>query len=280
MEATEFVIEILCTGNELLSGTIVDTNAQWISSRITDAGGFVRRITVVGDEVNEISSAVKESIERKPNWLIVSGGLGPTYDDKTLEGIGTALNLKLVLDNNAVEMLRKSYTLHGLTTTNYELNHTRLKMARIPAGSTPIQNPVGSAPSVLIEIANKTTKIICLPGIPKELKAVFSENILPQIKKSISDFYIVRSYCETIGISEAMLAPTLSSIVDMYPSDSIYVKTHPQGYTSDNKPRLRIQIISKGKDRSKVQIRYSNILNTLIEKIELLGGKINSNIKL
>ena len=279
MEAAEFVIEILCTGNELLSGTIVDTNAQWISSKITDAGGCVRRITVVGDEVNEISSAVKESIERKPNWLIVSGGLGPTYDDKTLEGIGTALNLKLVLDNNAVEMLRKSYTLHGLT-TNYELNHTRLKMARIPEGSTPIQNPVGSAPAVLIEIANKTTKIICLPGIPKELKAIFSENILPQIKKSISDFYIVRSFCETIGISEAMLAPTLSSIVDMYSSDSVYVKTHPQGYTSDNKPRLRIQIISKGKDRSKVQIRYSNILNTLIEKIELLGGKINSNIKL
>jgi len=279
MEAAEFVIEILCTGNELLSGTIVDTNAQWISSKITDAGGFVRRITVVGDEVNEISSAVKESIERKPNWLIVSGGLGPTYDDKTLEGIGTALNLKLVLDNNAVEMLRKSYTLHGLT-TNYELNHTRLKMARIPEGSTPIQNPVGSAPAVLIEIANKTTKIICLPGIPKELKAIFSENILPQIKKSISDFYIVRSFCETIGISEAMLAPTLSSIVDMYSSDSIYVKTHPQGYTSDNKPRLRIQIISKGKDRSKVQIRYSNILNTLIENIELLGGKINSNVKL
>jgi nicotinamide-nucleotide amidase len=279
MEATEFVIEILCTGNELLSGTIVDTNAQWISSKITDAGGCVRRITVVGDEVNEISYAVKESIERKPNWLIVSGGLGPTYDDKTLEGIGTALNLKLVLDNNAVEMLRKSYTLHGLT-TNYELNHTRLKMSRIPEGSTPIQNPVGSAPAVLIDIANKTTKIICLPGIPKELKAIFSENILPQIKKSISDFYIVRSFCETIGISEAMLAPTLSSIVDMYSSDSVYVKTHPQGYTSDNKPRLRIQIISKGKDRSKVQIRYSNILNILIEKIELLGGEINSNIKL
>jgi molybdenum cofactor synthesis domain-containing protein len=279
MEATKFVIEILCTGNELLSGTIVNTNAQWISGKITDAGGFVRRITVVGDEVNEISSAVKESIERKPNWLIVSGGLGPTYDDKTLEGISTALDLKLVLDNNAVEMLRKSYTSHGLT-TNYELNHTRLKMARIPAGSTPIQNPVGSAPSVLIEIANKTTKIICLPGIPKELKAVFSENILPQIKKIISDFYIVHSYYETIGVSEAMLAPTLSSIIDTYPSDSIYVKTHPQGYTSDNKPRLRIQIISKGKDRSKVQIRYSNILNTLTEKIQMLGGKINSTIKL
>lgn len=279
MKATKFVIEILCTGNELLSGTIVNTNAQWISGKITDAGGFVRRITVVGDEVNEISSAVKESIERKPNWLIVSGGLGPTYDDKTLEGISTALDLKLVLDNNAVEMLRKSYTSHGLT-TNYELNHTRLKMAMIPAGSTPIQNPVGSAPSVLIEIANKTTKIICLPGIPKELKAVFSENILPQIKKIISDFYIVHSYYETIGVSEAMLAPTLSSIVDTYPSDSIYVKTHPQGYTSDNKPRLRIQIISKGKDRSKVQIRYSNILNTLTEKIQMLGGKINSIIKL
>jgi molybdenum cofactor synthesis domain-containing protein len=281
-EAAQVVIEILCIGNELLLGTIHNTNAQWISNKITEVGGSVKRITVVGDDVNEISIAVKESIRRKPNWLIISGGLGPTYDDKTLQGVGTALDLKLVLDNTAVEMLKKSYSLRNLTTmttttttTNHELNDIRLKMAKIPIGSTPIQNPVGSAPSVLIETASKTTKIICLPGVPKEMEAIFSESILPQIKKIIGDFYIANSSYEITGVSEAMLASALSNIVDSYPANSIYVKTHPLGYTGDNKPRLRIQIVSKGKDKSEVQMRYNNISNTLAEKINTLGGKIH-----
>jgi molybdenum cofactor synthesis domain-containing protein len=283
-EATRVIIEILCIGNELLLGTIHNTNAQWISNKITEVGGSVKRITVVGDDVNEISKAVKESLRRKPNWLIISGGLGPTYDDKTLQGVGTALDLKLVLDNTAVEMLKKSYSQRNLTTmttttttttTNHELNDIRLKMAKIPMGSTPIQNPVGSAPSVLIETASKATKIICLPGVPKEMEATFSESILPQIKKIVGDFYIANSSYEITGVSEAMLAPALSNIVDSHPANSIYVKTHPLGYTSDNKPRLRIQIVSKGKDKSEVQMRYNNISNTLAEKINTLGGKIH-----
>ena len=91
-----FTLEILCVGNELLSGIIINTNAHWISNKITESGGFVKRITVVGDAVNEIASAVKESIARVPNWLILSGGLGPTYDDKTLQGIAIGLDIDLV----------------------------------------------------------------------------------------------------------------------------------------------------------------------------------------
>jgi molybdenum cofactor synthesis domain-containing protein len=267
-----FTLEILCVGNELLSGITINTNAQWISNKITESGGFVKRITVVGDDVNEIASAIKESIARVPNWLILSGGLGPTYDDKTLQGIAIGLDLDLVLDKTAVNMLRKSYARRSM---NYELDEVRLKMAKIPRGSIPIQNPIGTAPSVLVEATPDKTKIICLPGVPKEMEAIFLESVLPQIKNTIGEFYLKEGSFEVTAVSEAMLAPMLSEIVESNPSDYTYIKTHPQEYSTENKPRLRIQLVAKGKDQNEVEMRYNTICNTLVKEIRRLKGEIN-----
>jgi nicotinamide-nucleotide amidase len=267
-----FTLEILCVGNELLSGITINTNAHWISNKITESGGFVKRITVVGDDVNEIASAVKESIARVPNWLILSGGLGPTYDDKTLQGIAIGLDIDLVLDKTAVKMLRKSYARLSM---NCELDEVRLKMAKIPRGSIPIQNPIGTAPSILVEATPDKTKIICLPGVPKEMEAIFLESVLPQIKNTIGDFYLKEGSFEVTTVSEAMLAPMLSELVESNPPDYTYIKTHPQEYSTGNKPRLRIQLVAKGTDKNEVEMRYNNICNTLIEEIRRLKGEIN-----
>lgn len=273
-----FATEVLCVGNELLSGITINMNAYLLSKKITEIGGSVRRITVIRDDVDEISLAVRDSIARKPDWLIISGGLGPTYDDKTLQGVASGLRLELELDNIALDMLKKSYSRQSM---NYELNEIRLKMAKIPVGSNPIQNPIGSAPSVLID--TDETKIVCLPGVPKEMEAIFLESILPQMKKIVGDFHIVESSYETIGVSEAMLAPILSDIVESNPHDSIYLKTHPLGvaritkhiYASDsNAPRMRVQIISKGNDKAEVQRRFDNISKILLQEISRLKGKI------
>ena len=290
----EASIEIISVGNELLSGTIANTNAQWISAQITKAGGTVKRITTLGDWDKEISSAIKDSIQRGPDWLILTGGLGPTYDDNTLRGLSSALGQRLKLDPSAVEMLRRSYAQHKqrLATKNSSINETRLKMARIPRGSIAFQNPVGSAPSVYVDVKSdagtKRTRIFCLPGVPKEMKAVFSGVILPQIKEKVGKHYVVESMFETIGVSESMLAPTLSRLVNSHPSDELYLKTHPKGYsdvttvTSNRrirtkpKPRLNIQIVSKGKERSQVETRYRTILDTLKVEIRRLGGKMYS----
>jgi nicotinamide-nucleotide amidase len=266
-------VEVICVGNELLLGTIDNTNARWICKKVAAAGGLVKRISVVGDEIDEISLAIKESLNRKPDWLIITGGLGPTYDDKTLEAVAVALGSKLFLENSAVEMLKKSYARYS---SNYKMDEIRLKMARIPNGAIPIQNPVGTAPSIILKNRNESvnTNIVCLPGVPKEMEAIFIENILPKIKEIIGDFSIIEGNYEVIGASEAELAPALSDIVESYPPYSIYVKTHPGGYTKDNKPKLRIQIVSKGKDESKVQQRYNNISNTLVEVIKKLNGTV------
>lgn len=283
--------EILCIGNEILSGTIVNTNAHWLSKMITQAGGSVKRVTVAKDDVNEISSVIKESLAREPSWIIICGGLGPTYDDKTLEGLAVALHVDLILDNAAIEMMKESYSRYS---SKHKLDETRLKMARIPKGSIPIQNPVGSAPSILIAtykkdnriivssfssssgtVAIADTMIVCLPGVPEEMKAIFLESILPKMKKMIGDFHFIETTHEITGVSEAMLAPTISMIVQSNPADLVYLKTHPLTFTNDsNKPKLRIQIVSKGRDRHEVQARYNNIFNTIIDEIHRLNGKV------
>jgi nicotinamide-nucleotide amidase len=283
--------EILCIGNEILSGTIVNTNAHWLSKMITQAGGSVKRVTVAKDDVNEISSVIKESLAREPSWIIICGGLGPTYDDKTLEGLAVALHVDLMLDNAAIEMMKESYSRYS---SKHKLDETRLKMARIPKGSIPIQNPVGSAPSILIAtykkdnriiissfssssgtVAIADTMIVCLPGVPEEMKAIFLESILPKMKKMIGDFHFIETTHEITGVSEAMLAPTISMIVQSNPADLVYLKTHPLTFANDsNKPKLRIQIVSKGRDRHEVQSRYNNIFNTIIDEIHRLNGKV------
>jgi molybdenum cofactor synthesis domain-containing protein len=268
-----FTVEILCIGNELLSGITVNTNAHWISYQLTQAGGIVKRITVVGDDVSEISSAVKESIARRPEWLIVSGGLGPTHDDKTLLGVAIGIGVDLVLDKNAAEMLKKSYARRSKI---YELNDIRLKMAKIPRDSTPIQNPVGTAPSVIICGTHDRANIVCLPGVPKEMEAIFLESILPEIKKTVGEFYVVESSFEVIGVSEAMLAPVLSKIIESNTLDRNYIKTHPLEYSSDNKPRLRVQIIAKGNDKHEVETRHNTVSCIIVQEIRMLKGKIIS----
>ena len=285
---SEVNIELLSIGNELLSGTIANTNAQWISTQTTKAGGTVKRITTVGDRHREISSTIRDCVHRGPDWLIISGGLGPTYDDKTLQGLSSALGQRLKLDPCAVEMLKKSYARHKqrLVSNDNKLNDVRLKMARIPRGSVPIQNPIGSAPSVFIEVkrgvGTRKTRIFCLPGVPKEMKAVFSRTILPQIKECVGKYYFIESMFESIGVSESMLAPTLSRLVDSYPTNNIYLKTHPRGYETKvsrnrkirSKPKLNIQVVSKGKDKSRVEARYNTIIDTLKVEINRLGGKM------
>jgi molybdenum cofactor synthesis domain-containing protein len=252
------IVEILCIGTELLSGITLNTNAYWLCSEITNVGGVVRRVTVVHDDLNEISSAAREALARKPNILITTGGLGATYDDITLEALATAFGKKVVLDSRAVEMLKKSYARHKL---HYELTESRLKMATIPEGSTPIQNPIGSAPAITEQAGG--ISIFCLPGVPSEMKAIFEEHILPRIKKSIGKFVAEELNYNTRGLTEAMIAPVL-----------IYLKTHPRGYYRKKTPQIKIQMISRGDNEKEVKNRLAAISKVIEKEVVKRGGII------
>ena len=256
-------VEILCIGNELLSGITLNTNAHWLSRKITKIGGLVKRVIVVRDDLNEIKLALRDSLSRNPNWIIVCGGLGPTYDDRTLLGIGKALKKTLMLNSTALGMVKKSYRYRH---RRVRINKARLKMAIIPKGSTPIENPVGNAPGILLCVHK--TQIICLPGVPNEMKAITTKSILPRMKQEIGDFSIRETNYHVQGISEAMISSRLTKIVDSVPNNRLYLKTHPRGYV-DNSPTIRIQLVSKGNNEEQVEhlnIKISKQITALIRK--------------
>ncbi|MEM3382424.1 MAG: nicotinamide mononucleotide deamidase-related protein [Nitrososphaerales archaeon] len=264
------VFEIISVGNELLNGKTLNTNAHWLAKTITKLGGFVRRCTVVRDDVDDISSAIKESIKRKVNWLIISGGLGPTYDDKTLQGLAKALNRELIVNADALKMVEKKYEMmahHGMI-KKADLTPERIKMAKLPKGSKPIINPIGTAPGVMIDDGYK--KIVCLPGVPVEMRAIFKESILPMITKVINNFYHEKSI-HTTGIVESELAPLIEKALSNNPL--VYIKSYPKGYEEGN-AKIEIQVTAMAEQYFTAKKRVEDALEQLKSMIMAHGGMI------
>jgi molybdopterin-biosynthesis enzyme MoeA-like protein len=145
-------------------------------------------------------------------------------------------------------------------------------MAIIPDGSTPIQNPVGSAPAIVEQAGD--ISIFCLPGVPSEMKTIFKEHILQRIKKSVGKFVAEELNYNTRGLTEAMIAPVLIEIVKSHPKNMIYLKTHPRGYYRKKTPQIKIQMVSRGDNKKEVRNRLSAISKVIEKEIVKRGGVI------
>jgi molybdenum cofactor synthesis domain-containing protein len=227
-------IEIVSVGNELLLGNTVNTNASWLAAQATSVGSEVSRITTIGDTLSEISGAVKESLRRAPDFLIITGGIGPTFDDMTLKGVARALGRRVRLDRDAVKMIRGHYA-RRFKGKRIKLTGPRLKMACIPNGGIPLPNPIGTAPGVLLT-ANRT-QIFCLPGVPSEAKAIFQTSVLARIRAEAGGRSYVESWLKISGIMESSLAPIIDRVMSREPG--VYIKSHPRG-VENNKPQIEL----------------------------------------
>ena len=148
--------EILTIGTELLLGEIVDTNTQTLALAFRGIGLDLFRTTTVGDNVERIAAAVGEALERS-EVLVTSGGLGPTVDDATREGIASALGLDLEFRDELWEEILARYQAFGS-----EPSDNNRVQATIPQGAIAISNPVGTAPGFIVEHEGKS--VIALPG--------------------------------------------------------------------------------------------------------------------
>ncbi len=263
-------IEILSIGNEILMGITANTNASWISLEINKLGGTVDRHTVIGDNINGIAKVVEDIISRKAQIVIVTGGLGPTYDDVTLEGIARALHTELKLNKEALDQVKKKYEEHQKDRIkDIKLTPARIKMAILPIGSVPIDNPVGTAPAVLNHKEN--TLIFCLPGVPQEMKEIFAGSIAPRIKKIITDQYVAEEKIEVLGIGESLLAPVLDKILANH--YNVYVKSHPRE-SEFNKPRLGIHVQVRRDDFNQANTIVENVITDITLEVVKIGGKV------
>lgn len=220
---TPVTVELFIIGNELLIGEIQDTNTHWLCHELHNLGGMVSRATVLRDELDVIAAELRYALARSPRAIIFSGGLGPTIDDLTLAAVAVGTGRELRLDETALRMIRQRYdelTARGILTEG-GLNPAREKMAWLPAGALPLHNPEGTAPAVLLEIG--ATTIICLPGVPSELKGIFATSLQPFLGETFSRGTAVLRTITVRSNDESIMEPVLSRTVHDHPQ--IYLKS-------------------------------------------------------
>ncbi|MHA2472558.1 MAG: molybdopterin-binding protein, partial [Promethearchaeota archaeon] len=217
-------VEFLIIGNEILIGKTLDSNSNWMAKRISRYGHHLKRITSVDDNLDTISSALKEIIKRNPDIIITSGGLGPTFDDMTLEGIALGLDRTLELNQHAYSSIKKAYEhAHKQGILKLEgMTKEREKMAYLPQGSIPLPNTVGTAPGVKVKEGD--ISIFILPGVPTEMKSIFRNIITPILKDKKGEF-LEKGFLFS-GIGESQIAPYTSELAQKYPQ--LWIKTHPR----------------------------------------------------
>ena len=264
------IVEIICVGNELLIGKTLNTNAQWLTRRVTTLGLTTRRVTVVGDNIDEISSAIKEAVQRSPGFILTTGGLGPTFDDKTLEGLAKGLERKIEVNEEALKMVKAKYLSYAQEgrMEAAELTPHRVKMAKLPEESKPLPNPVGTAPAVSIKHENVT--IIALPGVPSEMKNIFDESVASILKQAAHGITFFQTSIESTKVMESEMAPLIDKVMQSNPH--VYIKSHPKG--TERVPHIEFHLSTTAKDSSTARTRVSKALIQLTEMIQQKGGKI------
>jgi nicotinamide-nucleotide amidase len=172
-------VEILSTGDELLTGQVVDTNSTWLMDRLWDLGLMVRRKTLVGDDRADLRAAIEEACGRA-DVVVMSGGMGPTEDDLTSEVVASVLGVPLELHEPSLRAIEERMRSFGRVMTP-----NNAKQARFPRGAEPIPNRFGSAPGFAARIGRAT--LFCLPGVPVEFKGLCDEAVIPRLAARAGD---------------------------------------------------------------------------------------------
>jgi nicotinamide-nucleotide amidase len=267
-------VEILSIGNELLLGNTVNTNAAWLATKVTSLGGNVTRITTVADNLHEISTAVRESIGRKPGFLITTGGIGPTFDDMTLKAVAKALRMRLRLDPVAIEMIREHYA-RRFRGKKISMTKPRLKMAYIPSRGSAIENPVGTAPAVMLRIGR--TKVFCLPGVPSEAKTIFSKTVSKIIAAEARGMTFLERWIKVVGIMESSLAPILDRVMRHWPG--VYIKSHPRGVEANGRAHLELHFSISSSEPKRAKRVISGAMKELADELHGTPAKISLSRK-
>lgn len=253
-------VELLIIGNEILSGHTLDTNSQWLAQRLLELDLPVRQIVVIEDRIELIAKAIKASLERQTTLLISTGGLGPTFDDVTAEGLAHAINAPLKLHPRAFQMVKKRYQelkAQKLVESS-KITPARKKMARFPSGAEPLSNNVGTAPGIHLRIKN--SHIYCLPGVPQELFAIFMEGVAPQLA-SFAEKVVVHDLIHVPILDESVLAPLIDTL--MQNSQGVYLKSLPRPYQI--RQPLRVAITATKSTRAQAEQLLSQTIGKLKE---------------
>ena len=237
--------EIIAVGREILRGRVLDTNSNWLARELTALGGEVSRICTVDDLPAEIMHEVRTALGRRTDVLVTTGGLGPTFDDRTLEGVAQALDRPLVRHEAAYAFVAETYRrLHAQGAVEHQaMLSSRAKMAMLPEGADMLPNPVGSAPGMLLRCEGRL--LIALPGPPGELKPMFQASVDPLLRGRWAGRRRVEIKVRTNVADESLLDPLFERVMAAVPGS--YLKADPSGFGPE--VQLAVYIAGEGTDQ-------------------------------
>jgi len=262
--------QVICIGNEIMLGHIANTNAQFISNKLTSIGIKTSKHLDIPDDPQTIISSIRKALIES-NIVVLSGGLGPTVDDLTLECIAKALSKKLIFNKKIAGRIADHFKRRKL-----KMPANNMRQALVPEGGIPVANNTGTAPGLIIPMEGKL--LIAFPGVPFELYPMLEESVIPYLKKVFPSGRIIKSRIIKItGLSESKVNEAIEDILKIagkvsmgiYPyPEEIHVKITVTEKNEKSAGRIIAKIEKEIKSRLKNYIfGYDN------EKLEEVVGK-------
>jgi nicotinamide-nucleotide amidase len=212
--------EIITIGTELLLGHLVDSNTAEISRALADVGIDVYRQTSVGDNTERIAGAVRDGLGRA-DIVICAGGLGPTVDDLTRDGVSAATGHPLVLHESSLRHIEGVFARLGRTMAD-----NNRQQAMIPQGAVVLENPNGSAPGFIVD--DGAHAIVAIPGPPREMSPMLHDRVIPWLTERFGvKSVIVTRVLHTIGVAESDVDARIADLFREGKNPSIAVLAHP-----------------------------------------------------
>jgi molybdenum cofactor synthesis domain-containing protein len=230
---------LMVIGNEILTGRTQDTNTQWIAEKLGPHGLALREVRVVPDEADVIVKTLQD-MKTRYDYVMTTGGIGPTHDDITAECVAKACGVKLVLHAEARERLLNYYG------SEAELTAPRLKMAHVPEGARLIDNPVSAAPGFVIE------NIYVMAGVPRIMQAML-DHVLSMVAQGTP--YLSNTI--SCMMAESKIAEDLSGLQNRYADIIIGSYPHYRGGV------LGLSLVLRGVDRVKLQSATDELIDLI-----------------
>lgn len=258
---------LISIGNELLTGNTINTNATFLAKNLTNLGFMVKKVITIPDDPKIVPKEILEIISsREYRLVIITGGLGPTWDDSTSVFLAEALNVATEVDPEALSIVKQRYKdlFKKQLVDSAEITSARKKMAILPIGAIPVDNPVGTAPGIFFDHKKLKLWIFCLPGVPTEMKAMY-KLIESKIKLLINEVDV--GYFETEFLTsftdESLLAPLLIQVRKRF---DVWIKSLPKSYQEKEKIKVIISKSATSKEVSELEVNAAKAyLNKLIE---------------
>jgi nicotinamide-nucleotide amidase len=231
-------IEVLCTGDELLTGITGDTNSPFFMERLFRMGEKVAWSQTVGDVREDIQRALRE-ISGRADAALVSGGMGPTADDLTMECAAAVAGVRLVEDSRVLESIRARFAARNLV---FSANNAR--QAQVPDGAEAVLNPVGSAPMVIQRLGRCT--FFYVPGVPREYKNLVEREVLPRLEQLIrtqpARVFRASRMLKTVGLPESHLDAKVAPLARVHSRVIFGFRTHA--------PENHLKLVAEGESQA------------------------------